>query len=355
MKLLNLFDFIETIEPKYRREQVYLSLFNNNYQLFSQATNIPKDLKIALDNIGKPNLTCLYLSESQSSNTFKAILGLSDGQSIESVLMGRISKKNNSTLRYTVCISTQVGCPMKCAFCSTGSMSFIRNLSAEEIVAQVLYWQKFLSEKNNQTVDNIVIMGQGEPLLNYEAVKKAINLLIKYGQFGPRKITLSTAGIESGMQKMISDSDFPPIRFALSLHSAIADKRSRLMPVAQTADFFDFLIKWSKLYHRKWPSRTHFIGIEYLLMENINDTDEDLKALIKLLSKIGRTRINLIPLNMTIGNFKPTEMEKIKLWQKALMDKGYIVTIRLSQGQDISAACGQLKNIYDQDKKIRTK
>jgi len=145
------------------------------------------------------------------------------------------------------------------------------------------------------------------------------------------------------MNKMIEDKDFPSIRFALSLHSAIPEIRKKLMP-SHADNFFDFLIDWSKKYHAKFTSRTHFIGLEYAFFAGINDDDKNLKALIKLASKIGLTRINLIPYNDTTGLFVGSPIEVLKKWQEKLMESGFTVTIRVSQGQDIAAACGQLQN-----------
>ncbi len=337
-------------EPKYRKEQIYLALFNPKIENFDQITTLSKELRQKLRALSWFPFVLADIKESNLSGAKKALLRLSDDELIETVLMERQSKKVGFLgKRYTVCLSTQVGCPMRCSFCATGKLGFKRNLSVEEIIGQFRFWQKHLHKNKLAEIDNIVLMGQGEPLLNYEAVKESINLFLKYLGIGPRKITLSTAGVIAGMNKIVEDPDFPPIRFALSLHSAIEDDRKKLMP-AQPADFFEFLIKWSKKYHKRWPSRTHFIGIEYIFISGVNDSDKHLKALFKLISKIGRVRINLIPLNPLGDEFVSTELEIIKTWQKKLMESGYTTTVRLSQGQDIAAACGQLKNIYDSEK-----
>ncbi len=340
--------FLEEIlknEPKYKIDQIWQGKFNPALNSFAEITTLSKDLREKIKDFPWLSVKQILLQKSKSDNTQKALLELSDGQTIETVLMSRINKRETreDDFRNTICLSTQVGCAMNCAFCATGKMGFKRNLTVDELVDQYRFWQKYLLQNGGGEVDNIVLMGQGEPLLNYENVKEALNLFIKYGEIGQSKITMSTCGIIPGMKKMIEDKDFPPVRFALSLHSAIDDVRKKLMP-SHTDNFFEFLIDWSKQYHAKFTSRTQFIGLEYAFLAGINDDDKNLKALIKLASKLGRVRINLIPYNDTTGIFVGSDMEILKKWQKKLMESGFTVTIRLSQGQDIAAACGQLSN-----------
>jgi 23S rRNA (adenine2503-C2)-methyltransferase len=221
------------------------------------------------------------------------------------------------------------------------------------------------------TISNIVLMGQGEPLLNYENVKQALNIILKYGGFGPRQITLSTVGVPAMMEKMVTDPDWPPVRFALSLHNPLEEERKKLIPSHQT-DFLKFLIDWSKKYHARFSARTQFVGLEYTMVPGENDSERHLKALIKLASKLGKVRINLIPLNTTVschpresGDPDSEQLDSrllptlptgrqagqaglhgndsvIDRWHERLMECGFTATIRHSQGQDIAAACGQL-------------
>lgn len=333
-------------QPRFRREQIYKAWFDPKIKSLSEITTLPKEWREKQKDFIWVPFQLVSIQESSLDETKKALLKLSDGEMIETVLMGRQSKKieQSSDRRYTICLSSQVGCPLKCSFCATGSMGFKRNLTADEIVGQYRFWNYFLNERGKGAVSNIVLMGQGEPLLNYEAVKNAINIFLKYTDVGPSKITLSTSGVIPGMERMVEDQDFPGVRFALSLHSAIESDRKELMP-SQPPDFFTFLTSWSKKYHRRWPSRTHFIGLEYIFINNINDSDKHLKALIKLASKLGRVRLNLIPYNVYGGKESSSPYEKLKEWQNKLMNSGFTVTIRLSQGSDIAAACGQLRNI----------
>ncbi|MFA5127497.1 MAG: 23S rRNA (adenine(2503)-C(2))-methyltransferase RlmN [Patescibacteria group bacterium] len=344
---MNSFEQIISTEPKYRRDQIWRALFDPKLNNFSEITTLPKDLRAKLEKIPWLPVEPALVQASRLDDTQKALLRLADDETIETVLMGRANKRatRESDKRYTICVSSQVGCAMRCAFCATGEFGFRRNLSAEEIIGQFRFWQKYLLEKNGGgEIENIVLMGQGEPLVNYDAVKDALNLILKYTKVGETKITLSTAGVVAGMNKMIEDKDFPAVRFALSLHSAIPEDRKKLMP-SQPEKFFEFFIDWCEKYHERWPSRTHFVGLEYVFINGVNDTPAHLKALIKLASKIGRVRLNLIPFNAAAGKFSGTPMEKIKEWQTRLMDSGFTVTVRLSQGSDIAAACGQLRNL----------
>jgi 23S rRNA (adenine2503-C2)-methyltransferase len=340
-------DTILLKEKPFRRDQIFRAWFDLNISGYDKITTLSAPLRGALQDEAWITVTEIILKESKAGNTFKALLKLADGQAIETVLMARDSlKKNKEGKRYTICVSTQVGCPMNCTFCATGAAGFCRSLEWREIVDQYRFWQKFLHDSvpgSKEKIDNIVLMGQGEPLANYENVKGALNLLLHYTEIGPSKITLSTAGIPAMMDKMIEDEDFPPVRFALSLHSAIESTRKKIMP-SHKSGFLEFLPDWASRYHKHISSRAHFIGLEYTLLAGVNDDEQHLKALIKLASKLGRVRINLIPYNVAAGEFRGSSPEVIKKWHEALMAAGFTSTIRFSQGQDIEAACGQLKS-----------
>lgn len=340
---------------------MYRAWFDVNTNSYEEITTLPKDLREKLSRQGgtpphgggkRPWLSVRVhvMHESKNDNTKKVLLKLADERLVEAVLMGRKNlKAEGGRDRYTICISSQVGCGMKCAFCATGKAGFTRNLTPEEIVDQYRFWQKYLNDnKIDGEIDNMVIMGQGEPLLNYENIKTALNIILKYTNLGPRKITLSTCGIPAAMDKLATDKDFPPVRFALSLHSAIESTRAAIMPSHQPG-FLDYLVGWSKKYHQMHPSRSHFIGLEYIMLGGINDGPKDLKALMTLASKLGKIKINLIPYNniSTVSlpsDFNESPKENIAHWHESLMNAGFTSTIRYSQGQDIAAACGQLRN-----------
>ena len=331
-------------EPAYRIKQIYKAWFDLEIEDYTQISTLPKVLREKLVDIPWMSTKLFVLQESKIDGTKKALLELSDGNKIETVLIERKSKKIDEKSRYSVCISSQVGCAMKCSFCSTGTLGFKRNLEVSEIVDQIRFWQKYIFENIDKelSIRNIVVMGQGEPLLNYENIKDALNIILNNTSIGETHIALSTSGIQKGMTQMVEDLEFPPVLFALSLHSAISETRKKLMPT-HTDDFFDFLIKWSEDYHERWGSRSHFIGIEYLFIKGVNDDKKHLKALIKLISKLGKTKINLIPYNASLtDNISGSKMDVLEHWQQKIMDAGFICTIRRSQGQDISAACGQL-------------
>ncbi len=343
---------ILSTEKKFRQEQVFRAWFDARTDSYEKITTLPKDLREKLKDRPWLSVRLHIMHESKKDNTKKALLKLSDERLIEAVLMGRKSLKSEGGRdRYTICISSQVGCGMKCAFCATGKFGFSRNLTSEEIVDQYRFWQRYLAERNEGEIDNMVIMGQGEPLLNYENVKTALNILLNYTTLGPRKITLSTCGIPVMMDKLAADKDFPPIRFALSLHSAIEQTRANIMPSHQ-AGFLEYLVSWAKKYHQNHPSRAHFIGLEYIMLGGVNDGPKDLKALVALASKLGKIKINLIPYNniSTVAmpsDFSESPKENIAHWHETLMNAGFTSTIRYSQGQDIAAACGQLRNMEE--------
>ncbi len=338
-------------EPSYRRKQIYAAWFDKKTKGYGEITTLPVSLKEKLRDLPWLTVKSTNWQESVSDSTIKVLLELADGNTIESVLMGRINKKigHEDESRNTICISTQVGCGMGCVFCATGIMGFKRNLTTQEIVDQYRFWQNYLTEKNQGEIDNVVLMGQGEPLMNYDNVKAALNILLAYTNLGPRQITLSTVGVKAGMEKMLTDPDFPPVRFAFSLHSAIEETRKKMIP-SHPPEFFSWLPNWADEFHKKFPGRSHFIGIEYTLVQRENDDTKHLKALIKLASQLGRVRINLIPCNTANPELSGTEKTVLEEWQKKLMESGFTCTIRRSQGQDIAAACGQLanKNIKNQ-------
>ena len=337
-------------EPTFRRQQIYLAWFEKGLNSFADITTISKNLRDQLKDEPWMTVKAKVLQQSAKDGTRKALIELSDGRTIETVLMPRKSKKEEQNwqmpLRYTVCVSSQVGCPMACAFCATGKLGLKRNLTYREIVDQLRFWQQVLwAEGKNEQVENIVLMGQGEPLLNYDHVKLALQIFTKFAKIGPRKITLSTVGVIPSMERMVTDTDFPPVRFALSLHSATEESRTSIIPSTKPG-FLDFLVEWSKKYHATFKSRAHFIGLEYIMLKGVNDDDKHLKALIKLSSKLGLVRINLIPYNPggCADEFQGTDIDVIKKWQQKINDHGMVCTIRLSQGLDIDAACGQLAN-----------
>lgn len=346
-------------EPKYRRQQIERAWFEVEKNGYDEITTLPLELRDKLK--GFPWLTVQphTVLTSKLDNTRKILFKLHDGNLIETVIMGRKNLKQEQTDlsgvaiakpdRFTICISSQVGCALRCAFCATGQAGFKRQLSTEEIIDQVRYCQRLLATEKAR-VANIVMMGQGEPLLNYDNVKHALQIILANTDIGPTKIMISTTGIPLAMDKLIADKDFPPVRWTISLHSAIEETREKIMP-AGPKDFLKFLVGWVAAYHKKLGTRAHFIGLEYIMLGGINDDEKHLQALIKLCKKLPHIRVNIIPYNNTCDEppdnktiFFRAAPETIEHWHDAVMKAGFTSTIRYSQGQDIAAACGQLRN-----------
>ena len=264
-----------------------------------------------------------------SDGTQKFLLALSDGRHIEAVFIP-------DTPAMTFCISSQVGCAMDCAFCLTGKMGFARNLDAGEIVAQVRLLARELDLLDERF--NIVLMGMGEPLHNYEAVMQAVRMLAHEQGFAmnPRRITLSTVGLVPGILRLAREPLMPNL--AISLHGTTDEQRSALVPVNRKYSLHE-LIEACRQVPLKRRDRITF---EYVLLENVNDTSEDARRLARLLAQV-KAKVNLIPLNAAPGiPFERPSDERVDRFARILADRGLAVSVRKSRGRDIRAACGQL-------------
>jgi 23S rRNA (adenine2503-C2)-methyltransferase len=264
---------------------------------------------------------------------------LFDGLTIESVLIPYY--RDNEEGRLTLCISTQVGCPLDCAFCATGSMGFKRNLTTGEIVDQVLRVRKLSSAR----ITNLVLMGMGEPLLNYENTMKAVEIISHERSIGisAKKTTLSTAGYVENIKRMADEGR--KCKLAISLHSVDNSVRSMLMPVTKKHSVNDILHA-AEYYYAKMKQR---ITYEYIMFEGMNDRDEDLRRLIPFIRRVP-SKINLIPFHAinfihprgVAGSLRPTPPDQIEEFAQQLREANVTVMIRSSAGEDIEAACGQL-------------
>ncbi len=314
----------------YRSNQIFSAIHKQFTDNFNDISTLKKDIREKLAQIffiKKAN--CIKKSHADDY-TIKYLFELEDKSGIETVFIPMKNGKN------TICVSTQVGCRMGCKFCATGKMGFIRNLETSEIIIQIRYIMKQHSLKNV----NIVYMGMGEPLDNYDNTVKSIKILTDDEgiNISKRKITLSTCGITPAIEKLAKD--LPYINIALSLHSAIDDKRSFLMPINNKYHLKEIL---DRLKTFPLPRRKR-ITFEYVMIEGINDTIEDKKALLRLLSNY-RSKLNIIPLNkhnLLDADFNPSNSEKIEEFAEFLRKKGIFVTIRNSKGSSIKAACGML-------------
>jgi len=328
--------FISIGEPKFRAGQVFNWIYNHLSDDFSSMLNLSKDLREKLNSSAYLQVFDVSeVQESHNTRTKKFLLTTNDNKNIESVV---IPDKERNTL----CISTQAGCPLDCKFCATGLLGYKRNLTSAEIVDQYLQAAKIFGKPS---ITNIVFMGMGEPLLNYENTLKAISIFTDELNKGisRTRITVSTAGITPKI-KELADSGLR-VKLALSLHSCFEDIRSRIMPINKKYSLHDN-IEALKYYARQTKTRITF---EYTMLKDVNDRNEDIKALAKLCSSLP-SKLNIIPFNsikhMNPGGvsseLEPTPKEKIIAFAQKLRNSNITVMIRDTQGDDIAAACGQL-------------
>jgi len=327
MDLKNLDEILKG-EPEYREKQVKRALFQDLIEDWSEVTNLPLELREKL-NKKCPFLTKGKLFVSKDKRTLKAVLTLKDNLKIESVLMRHIDGRN------TVCVSSQVGCPLGCLFCATGKLGFKRNLETLEIVEQVLFFARYL-RKSRERVSNVVFMGMGEPFLNYDNVLGAIRILNDKEGFnlGARHISISTVGITEGIGKLAEEG--PEVNLAISLHAPDDDLRSKIMPENKKYSIGKILAAVDD-YIKKTRRRVMF---EYIMIKGLNDSDEQAFKLAKLMKR-PLCFVNLISYNPT-GTFKPSPSQRIRRFKEILEKEGVAVTQRYKFGEGIRAACGQL-------------
>lgn len=321
----------ENGESSFRAKQVFSWIYNNVWE-FESMKNLPKSLIEKLKEnfyIGVPEVIEEY--ESTLDGTRKILFAFKDGNIIESVIMKY--KYGNS-----ICISTQVGCRMGCKFCASTLEGRVRNLTAGEILSEVIVAQKVLGER----ISNIVLMGSGEPLDNYDNVTKFLDLVnAEYGlNIGQRHITLSTCGLVPKIYEL-ADKGYS-ITLAISLHAFSDEKRREIMPIAKKYSIKEIL-EACDYYFEKTGRR---ISFEYSLVSGVNDGIEDAKSLSKLL-KGRQCHINLIPVNEIKENtLKRPSKKTIDEFEKIVSDNGLEVTVRREMGNDINAACGQLRRNF---------
>ncbi len=324
-------------EKPFRAHQIADWIYKKDCRDFSSMTNIQKDLREKLDRVAcidYPEI--LQIQESSSDGTRKYLIGLMDGESVECVLM-------QDEERNTICISSQVGCPLRCDFCLTGQAGFVRNLSAGEIISQILICRRDINERDKRL--NIVMMGMGEPLLNYDQVVKAVRLITQdHGLgLGKKRLTLSTAGIADNI-KRLSDENLK-IKLAISLNAARDDLRNRLMPVNRQ---YPLAVLADSIRYFSRSSYPHRVTFEYILIKDINDSYQDSRDILTFLRPFAY-KINLIPYNSTpFLPYRSPDEEDIIRFSRWLMQGTGAVTIRRSKGRDILAACGQLRNHHNQ-------
>lgn len=319
-------------QPAFRYKQLYQWVWVQHVSSFDEMTNLPKALREKLSESYTLDSPTIYHKAVSKDGTRKYVFQLEDGCLVESVGMPSQTGED----RLTVCFSTQVGCAMACAFCATGKEGFTRNLTIGEIVDQVLLVQ----EDFGQRVSNIVGMGQGEPFFNYENVAEALHILNDPQgiAIGARHITVSTCGILPGILQFEQEPE--QFTLAVSLHSAIQNKRNELMPRVANMD-----LKQLKTTLQEYLTKTNRrVTFEYLLIKDCNDGQEDLDALVSFCKGL-LCHVNLLPLNDVADSpWKPSSKATQNLWINTLKSHGIEATMRQSRGSDIDAACGQLKN-----------
>lgn len=315
-------------EPQFRLKQAKKAIFSDLIKNWDEVSNLPKPLREELKKSCPLDIQAEIKADKDSS---KALMTLEDGNKIETVLM-----KGDS--RNAVCVSCQVGCPLKCEFCATGRLGLTRSLTASEIVEQVLLWARALA-KTHEKVDNVTFMGMGEPFLNYDEVMKAVRILNDKDGFnlGARHISISTSGIIEGINRL---ADEPlQLNLALSLHAPNTVLRGQLMPINKTYPL-DQVLKAIKDYIKKTNRK---VMLEYVMIDGINDSPQHAKELAKLLKNTLRHlfMVNLIEYNPT-DRFLPSSRDAISKFKQILEDEGINVTQRFKFGRKIFGACGQL-------------
>ncbi|MBI5698078.1 MAG: 23S rRNA (adenine(2503)-C(2))-methyltransferase RlmN [Thaumarchaeota archaeon] len=330
---------LEMKQPRYRADQILHALYHESPKDMSDLRQLPADMRAQLIEMGYTvgSANEMHRVVSQDGDTTKILLSLKDGTLIETVLIQYQSENPNGHPRSTICVSTQVGCAMKCVFCATGQMGFERNIRAEEIVAQIIHFAQLLKQRN-QHITNIVFMGMGEPLANYDETIRAVRLLTHPKAFGlgQRHITISTIGIISGIDRL-AEEDLQ-IGLAISLHAPNDTLRKWLVPTAGPHSVED-IIAAGRRYFRKTGRRVTF---EYALIDGINDSPETAEELAWLLRGNG-SHVNLIPVNPTAGDFERPSRGTVLEFEDILYDSGVNCTVRVEKGSEISAACGQLR------------
>lgn len=326
--LTELEDFLTSLGmKKYRVSQVYQWLYQKGAASFDEMTNLSKEERQSLNEKAYISSLKLVKRQTASDGTEKYLFELEDGNRIESVLIP-------DEERLTLCISTQVGCAMGCRFCLTGKGGLKRNLEAHEIVDQVIAVRRLLSKR----ITNIVLMGMGEPLANYDNTINALKILFdeKALNFSNRKITLSTAGLIPQIDKLGKEGI--TINLAISLNAATDDVRNKIMPINKKYPIKELIAACKRF---PLPKRRR-ITFEYVMLKNINDTKEDAERLCKLLKGIP-CKVNLIPFNEYEGSeFKKPDDNNVERFRGILMDRRIMAITRKSKGAEISAACGQL-------------
>jgi 23S rRNA (adenine2503-C2)-methyltransferase len=324
--------------PRFHARQIFQWVHKRGVTEFALMSDLGRDLRRQLGEHFCLTTPEVVRTEQSADGTTKLLLRLSDGKHIESVCIpeGPAGPASSGRGRLTFCLSTQVGCAMRCAFCLTGRMGIERNLTAGEIVGQVRVLCRELNALDQRF--NIVLMGMGEPLHNYDETMKALRILADdHGlAVSPRRVTLSTVGVLPALERLATEPLMPNL--AISLHSTTAAQRDMLVPINRKYGIEELLDAC-----RSFPlKRRERITFEYVMLKDVNDTPEDARRLVRLLGGI-KAKVNLLPLNEAAGiPFERPPDATVDRFARMLADRGITVSVRKSRGRDIRAACGQL-------------
>jgi 23S rRNA (adenine2503-C2)-methyltransferase len=338
---VNLFDldrpgleafFVEMGEKPFRAQQILKWLYHDRVTDLDAMSNLSRDLRERLAQCAEIKLPQIKLTQKSTDGTRKWLIQLAAGGSIETVYIPEPT-------RGTLCVSSQVGCALNCTFCSTGTQGFNRNLSTAEIIGQVwLAAEALKAEGEGRLITNVVMMGMGEPLLNFERVVPAMSLMRDDLGFGlaNRRVTLSTAGLVPMIDELAAKSD---VSLAVSLHAPNDALRDELVPLNKKYPLHE-LIAACQRYVANRPRAS--ITFEYTLMDGVNDHPDHAKALLKILRRVP-SKLNLIPFNPFPGTrYKRSSNEAIERFQRIIQNGGELAMVRKTRGDDIDAACGQL-------------
>jgi 23S rRNA (adenine2503-C2)-methyltransferase len=315
--------------PRFRGRQIFHWIHRRGVTDFAEMTNLPRALRARLAESFRIATPSLETRQTSTDGTSKFLLRLEDGRHIESVFIP-------DTPAQTFCLSTQVGCAMACAFCLTGQMGLTRNLSAGEIAGQA----RVLAHATGLAGApfNIVLMGMGEPLHNYDATMKALRILADEEGLAvhPRRVTLSTVGVLPALERLAAEPLMPNL--AISLHGTTEAQRDALVPINRKYGLEELVAAC-----RKFPVRRRGrITFEYVMLDGVNDTPDDARRLVKLLAGM-KAKVNLLPLNEAAGiPYRRPSDERVNAFARILADRDVLVSVRKSRGRDIRAACGQL-------------
>lgn len=323
-------------EKPFRAQQVMKWIHQQGVTDFDQMTNLSKELREKLKTIAEVRLPEVVRQEDSADGTRKWLIRVDGGDCIETVFIPVDG-------RGTLCVSSQIGCSLDCSFCATGKQGFNRDLTTAEIVGQLWLAAKSFGTfepKANRTVTNVVLMGMGEPLLNFDNVVDAVNLMMEDNAYGlsKRRVTISTSGVVPQLDRL---ADFTDVSLAVSLHAPNDELRNQLVPLNKKYPIAQ-LLESTRNYLKKLPDTHRRATIEYTLIDGVNDKPEHARELAQLLKDVP-CKINLIPFNPFPGvAYKKVSSANLKRFQNILIEAGYTTTVRTTRGDDIAAACGQL-------------